>query len=170
LNTYKFANIFTGDSQQKDTDRIAVVVTSLNTSKLLGIPKVASGTGQMQAENVHQLLIDWNLAGKIVGMSFDTTSANTGIHKGACTILEQMLEKNLLYLACRHHILELLAGNAFHEVFGSTTSPTVKLFENFRKNWTQIDVQVYHPLESTDFKKLFLRQLRNEAVEFLRNV
>jgi len=134
------------------------VVTGLNTSKLLGIPKLASGSGQLQAESVHQLLTDWDSAENIVGMSFDTTSANTGKIRGACTVLEQMLKKKLLYLACRHHILELIAGNAFNKIFGLTTSPTVKLFDDFRKKWDQIDTLTYEPIEIAHFKKQFPRQ------------
>ena len=36
----------------------------------------------------------WGIADKIFAVGFDTTSSNTGVHKGACTILQQLLEKN----------------------------------------------------------------------------
>jgi len=44
----------------------------------------------------------------VVGMSFDTTAANTGHRNGTCVLLEHKIGKDLLWLACRHHILEVL--------------------------------------------------------------
>jgi hypothetical protein len=54
-------------------------------------------------------------------MSFDTTSSNTGATNGAAVILERMLNKQLLHLACRHHVLELIAEAVFSTVFEKST-------------------------------------------------
>jgi hypothetical protein len=70
------------------TDRITIAVTGFNVSKLLGVKKSMTGTGEAQAKNVYDLLQKWKLTQHVVGMSFDTTSSNTGINKGACTLLE----------------------------------------------------------------------------------
>ncbi|KAJ8416198.1 hypothetical protein AAFF_G00382200 [Aldrovandia affinis] len=61
-------------------------------------------------------LKDWDLTERIGGMSFDTTSSNTGRNNGACVLIEQQLKKDLLYFACRHHVLELLFAEAFKTV------------------------------------------------------
>lgn len=47
--------------------------------KTLGISKLEPGSGE------DQLLDLWNLITDIIGMSFDTTSSNTGSKNGACT-------------------------------------------------------------------------------------
>ena len=44
----------------------------------------------------------------IIACGFDTTSSNTGVNKGSCTLLQQLLLRQLLWLACRHHILGLV--------------------------------------------------------------
>jgi hypothetical protein len=54
-----------------------------------------------QAEATHKLLIEWKVDANVVRMSFDTTSANTSVHNGACVVLEKLLGRNLLNFACR---------------------------------------------------------------------
>jgi hypothetical protein len=57
----------------------------------------------------------------VIGMSFDTTSSNTGVNNGSSVLLERMLKKNLLHLACRHHVLELVGEVVFSTVMGKST-------------------------------------------------
>ena len=66
-------------------------------------------------------------------MCFDTTSSNTGRINGACVILQQLLGQDLLHLACRHHILELIAGAAFKTVITSSSAPDIQLFKRFKR-------------------------------------
>ncbi|KAG0721029.1 hypothetical protein GWK47_047288 [Chionoecetes opilio] len=65
-------------------------------------------------------------------MSFDTTSSNTCRNNGACVLIEQQLKKDLLYFACRHHVLELLLAAAFTTVMGPTSGPEMTLFKRFQ--------------------------------------
>jgi len=78
-------------------------------------------------------------------MCFDTTSSNTGRLAGACVLLEQMLGKELLLLACRHHIMELIIGAVFKVCMGSSSSPEVPFFKRFREHWTSVDTNKYEP-------------------------
>jgi hypothetical protein len=89
--------------------------------KLLGIPKLSSGTGANQADATFESIQQWGLTENIAGMSFDTTSSNTGSHNGAAVLLEAKFGKRLIYLACRHHILELLAESVFSTLFDKST-------------------------------------------------
>ena len=50
--------------------------------------------------------------GRIIGMSWDTTSSNTGKHGGSATLFEQELQRSILWLACRHHVGELHVKHA----------------------------------------------------------
>jgi len=97
-------------------------------SQLLTVTKLPSGTGQAQASDVFEALIDRNVGTRVNTMCFDTTSFNTGRSMGACVLLGQMLGKELLYLACRHHVLELAVGAVFYYFTGSTSGPEVPLF------------------------------------------
>jgi hypothetical protein len=100
--------------QSKETvDRLAILVSGEGTTKLLGVPKIHSGTGEAQAMSVYKLVNEWNLKDRVQFMSLDATSSNTGLKSGACMILEQKLGRNLVSLACRHHVMELIVAKVF---------------------------------------------------------
>ena len=46
----------------------------------------------------------------------------------------------LLWLACRHHILELVIGAAFFQLFGDTKAPDVILFKMLKKSWDSLNL------------------------------
>lgn len=55
---------------------------------------------------------------------------------GAVVFLEQFLGRVLLYLACRHHIFELILRLVFETKTDlPTKSPNVPLFVRFQKEW-----------------------------------
>src|SRR6218665_3325061 len=84
-------------------DRLPVILSGLGVSQLLGVPKLhGGGTGEAQATAVAQLLQEWGVVDRVSAMCFDTTASNTGRRNGACVLLEQKLEKDLLHLVCRH--------------------------------------------------------------------
>ncbi|ESN94235.1 hypothetical protein HELRODRAFT_164040 [Helobdella robusta] len=64
--------------------------------KLLSVPKLESGTGERQATEVHECLLEWNLEESVKALVFDTTASNTGKKNGACTLLQQKLGRNFL--------------------------------------------------------------------------
>ena len=103
---------------KEHVDRLPVIVTGNGVLQLLKVAKLPNGTGLQQAKAVVEALDDWDLKQKVVAMSFDTTSSNTGRKQGACVMIEQELETDLLHLACRHHILELLVQTAFTTLMG----------------------------------------------------
>ncbi|KAG0730316.1 hypothetical protein GWK47_028483 [Chionoecetes opilio] len=59
------------------------------------MPKLPAGTGAAMATKVVEVLGEWGIKEKVVGMSFDTTASNTGIHTGCCRLLEEALGKPL---------------------------------------------------------------------------
>lgn len=127
------------DERNQKIDRIAIVVTGLNIQKIIAIAKTDDGSGVVVSDTVHEHLAAWTILPKIVAMCTDTTTANTGGIKGACVLFEKIIKRNLIYLACRHHMLELIIGAIFILLFGETTSPTTEMFENFKRDWCQID-------------------------------
>ncbi|KAG0721150.1 hypothetical protein GWK47_047038 [Chionoecetes opilio] len=50
--------------------------------RLLNVPKLPNGTGSEMAKAVVGALEDWDLTERIGGISFDTTSSNTGRNNG----------------------------------------------------------------------------------------
>ena len=91
-------------------------------------------------------LHDWNLDDQVQIMCCDTTASNTGRLSGACVLLEQRLERQLLLFACRH-IYELLLKSVFEaKIQQVTNNPDIPLFKRFRDNWSNIDstnIQIY---------------------------
>lgn len=116
-------------------DRLAILVSGDGVDKLLGVPMLPSGTGKAQADAVMEALQDWGLEDRVIGLGFDTTASNTGIIGGTCILLEQALGRQLLNLACRHHMHELVAMKAFTECMGPSTGPEIVLFSRFKNQW-----------------------------------
>jgi len=145
-------------------DRLPVLVSSLTdgTTKLLGVPKLKSGTGNVAANAVLEQVRSWNCEPLIVGMCFDTTASNTGRLKGACTILEQLIGRNLLWMACRHHMFEVLLSDAFGVCLGPSTGPDILFFKRFRENWPKLNThcipQHTPKILATDSLKMFISE------------
>ena len=129
---------------------ICVYISGANTdrvTKLLGVPEVGSGSGKDQKEVVVQMLKKWKIFEQIAGLVFDTTSSNTGNEIGACKLLEEYLEKAVLWLACRHHIYELHIKHVVEAITGNTKDPGVKLYRRLRAEWPRLSK------DSTNLKK-----------------
>lgn len=142
-------------------DRTAVLATHGQEEQLLRIPFIPKGSGFEQAKAVHSQLSEWGITEKIEALCCGTTSSNTGRIEGACIHLEQQLQKNLLYLQCRHHIYELLLKGVFYEVLRSTSGPETPIFKRFRPtiNLKDFDFGVSDP-EVMPF-------LKDDVVHFL---
>lgn len=115
-------------------DRLPVLVTSLvdGCTKLLGVPKLTCGSGLETSKSVVQHLEEWKCKSHVIGMCFDTTASNIGKWTGACTLVEKAIGHDLLWLACRHHMLKVLLSDAFTICFGSSSGPEILLFKKFR--------------------------------------
>lgn len=147
-------------------DRLPVIVSGEIEDKLLGVPKLQSGTGEAQASAVFKILNDWHIADKVIGMTFDTTSVNTGVHNGTCVLLEKKLNKNLLHLTCRHHMFEIIMSVVFTHCMGPSSGPDIPLYKRFKKAWSNLDKSKYEPGVKN---KSILTAVENEkdaAIEF----
>lgn len=71
------------DPEKSKHDRLAVIVTSGKTEKILGVPKLENSTGREQATAIYEQLLNWNLQEDIKALCCDTTSSNLGHIKGA---------------------------------------------------------------------------------------
>lgn len=126
-------------SGKEKGERLAIVLTSENGDKLLRIPMIEDGTGESVAEAVFNALNQCKIYDLVEMICFDTTAVNTGSKRGAATLLEQKLGRDLLFFPCRHHISELMIRAVFELYFGKTTAPTVSEFDEFSRQWARID-------------------------------
>lgn len=158
----------TGEGDKYTADRVAVLVTSPEDfEKLLGVPKVERGTGEAQAAACVATIDQWALRSKIRGLVFDTTASNTGLHNGACTIIEETLGRELVWIPCRHHILELLLSAAFRSAFGPTAGPETGLFKRFKKEWGKVNQAAFVLPTDEVFEQRGLQHLRTVTVDYL---
>lgn len=151
-----------GILKTEQKERVAVLVSHGTKEQLLGVPETDSSSGEEQALAVYECLEEWGLASSVVAMCFDTTASNTGRLNGACNLLEQMLGRELLYLACRHHVLEVLLRGVFDCKFGSTSGPQPDIFKRFQKEWSAIDKSKF------DVGENVLKLLPKEEVENIK--
>ncbi|KAF0310008.1 hypothetical protein FJT64_018910 [Amphibalanus amphitrite] len=156
------------DSLGTSEHRLAILVSGgpdHTGGKLLAVPTIADGTGLAQAEATATALDDWGVSDNVVGLCYDTTSSNTGRLKGAVVKLEAMLEKKLLRLECRHHVLELVLGAVSTALFGPTSGPVDAKFQDLKRRWPQLDTSEMRFLFIEDS---WLQELRDATIEQLQ--
>ena len=78
---------------------MAVLVNINGETYLLGVPPLASSTGEDQFLGVMDLIKEYQLTSKTRGICFDTTSSNTETNKGSVSRISKELNKCLLKLA-----------------------------------------------------------------------
>lgn len=158
------------EGSSKSYDRLAVIVSNLSgQSQLLGVPALKSGTAENIAEAVFTLLQEWDLVDSTIGMSFDTTSVNTGHLAGACIRIEQMFKKELMHFACRHHIMELIMSGIFNEIYGPSSGPNIPLFKKLKTNWDRIDKTRICTEVSNDIQLIF-KPVKTKIIKFAKNL
>ena len=135
---------------------------------MLGVPPADSSKGADQLAVLTKLIEEWGIKEYIMGIGFDTTASNTGIHNGAVTLVEKYIGQACLWSACQRHIYELHIKHAAESVFGPTSSPSDKLFKNLRLNWLDLVDRIdYSDLSVFDWEGLRGTVLETEAFETL---
>lgn len=163
-------NFTNTEIQATKVHRLAIVLSSGKEMKLLGIPTITKGSGVMQFNAVMGAINEWQVKDKIVGMSFDTTAANTGGSTGTCIQVYNDFNQRILYLACRHHIHELVLKRIFNITMEkSTTAPTVPLFDRFKSSWLNVNKTIFEPGVNDDFvDSSFETAEKHQLIDFCR--
>jgi hypothetical protein len=169
------------DNDVVKVDRLPVLMTSAvdGSTKLLGVPALPSGTGRDTSQAVINQLQSWNCDSLVVGMCFDTTASNTGRLNGACKLLEVNVGRALLWLACRHHMHEILLSDVFTVCFGPSTGPEILFCKRFRESWDKLHshepnlgetplIEVSASLQSFIMKQLTEKHPRDDYLELLQ--
>jgi len=88
----------------------------------------------------------------------------TGPKNGAALEIEHLLEKEMLWLPCRHHVCELVLETTFHTVMGPSKGPRIKIFEDFQKNWSKIDQSSFSTVLDCPAELSFLDKQTREGI------
>ena len=71
----------------------------------------------------------WFSPPRIIGLVFDTTSVNSGVNRGIAVQLQNKWGVDLLEIACRRRIYEIICGDVGKIVYGDTKSPKNHIFD-----------------------------------------
>ena len=97
-------------------------------------------SGPQLTKVTKDLLDEWECTRTVVGVVLDTTSLNTGAITAGCVSVQSALEKNLLWLACRHHIDEVILTNIWNSLdIEVSRGPDITLFMRFKENYEAIE-------------------------------
>ena len=158
------------DITGKETvDRLPILVSGVGVQKLLSVPKLPSGTGENAASAGHDVTVAWRINDQVKCMCFDTIAANTGPRNGACILLEQKFGKDMLWLACRHHILEIILEAVVLLCVGPSSGPDILLFKRFQKSWVSFDSTKYHTAQSDKNASNALTDITDESIVFCKD-
>ncbi|KAL4127287.1 hypothetical protein QTP88_011464 [Uroleucon formosanum] len=81
--------------------------------------------------------------------------------------LEQKLGRNVLFLACRHHIFEITLQAVFIEAkFAPSSGPDIPLFKRFIDNWKNINKNEYFVWTDDSMTFDILNNVRDEILGF----
>ena len=145
-------------------DRLPILTTGAGITQLLGVSKLSSGTAEATAAAVYNLLEHWNVTNKVKAMCFDITASNSGQKNGACVLLEGKNKQNLLHLACRHYIYELVLGSGFSVTIKYAASPDIQLFKRFQTKWPEMDHVKYRTALDDVHTKECMSEFREECI------
>jgi len=158
------------DITGKETvERLPIIVSGKGVDQLLGVPKLPSGTGEAAATAIQEALVAWSITDHVKCMGFDTTSVNTGKQKGTCTLLEQKLGKNMLWLACRHHILEIILEAVVLHSLGVSQGPDILIFKRFQRRWPSINQKDYQTVVCNEMYSNAFADIADETITFCMN-
>ena len=125
-------------------DRLVIALSSPCNlpGQFIASPAMSDGTGDTMARCVYGVINDLGLLDGVQALVFDTTASNTGRWNGSSTLFGAMVERPLLWLACRHHISELFIKHANIEIRGESKGPDDSLFKEFKKFFGFINLDI----------------------------
>ena len=146
-------------------DRLPILVSGQDVVKLLSVPKLRDGTANTMTREILQTMDDWGLCDHIKGLCFDTTASNTGAKNGVCIKLELDIGRELLNLACRHHVCEIMLEKVFslHDV---SKSPNIEIFGHFRDYWPRIDQNAFSTAMEDDSTAAVVTPWKDAVIHF----
>ncbi|XP_044591463.1 uncharacterized protein LOC123269692 [Cotesia glomerata] len=111
----------------------------------------------------------WGVSNYIKAICFDTAATNTGIHHGAGVELEKILKRKLIWLPCRHHVIELVIKGVFEAYWPVQSGPNVPFFNRFKIGWNKINTSKYNAGINDKIVANILLNKKDELLSFIDN-
>ena len=154
---------------QKKQEVIAVLLTSTVEDKEIWLNlEPATECGSINAETGAKHILGsvekYNInKDVIIGISFDTTSVNTGVVSGIATQIQANFGHNLMWLPCRHHIFELCLKVLVQNVLGGTESPEEGLFKQLCRIWSNLNPKKFDIYEAQSRR---MKEQASDVIDF----
>ncbi|KAL4718325.1 hypothetical protein ACJJTC_011720 [Scirpophaga incertulas] len=129
--------------------------------------KTKRGTSEACASAVYDAINSWNLSDKVKCLCFDTTAVNTGLRSGVCVLLERKMDKNMLWFACRHHIMEIMLSGVVDQSLAPSSGPDIQLFKRFKNSWDSIDQSDFKTI-TDDAEANILAEVAADRISFAK--
>lgn len=94
---------------------------------------------------------------------------NLGIYKGTCVLIEKELGRKLVWLPCRHHIMEIILRGVFEVLWKTTSGPNIPIFVRFKNYWDKVDQSNYKSGMEDETVANTLIGKKAEIVTFINN-
>ena len=149
---------------------LAVVLSGaphLVEGKMLEVEEIPDGTGRTQCDTTLAVLTACKATDSVKALLFDTTASNSGIRKGAATLLMKELKRVLMWFECRHHMAELFVKPVWIQLFGEETSPDWSDFGHFKKMFPFIKKE---KVELMTIKPGLEQNSKEKTVELMTNL
>lgn len=151
----------------KTVDRLPILVSGHGVDQLLAVPKLERGTSEACASAVYDAINSWNLSDKVKCLCFDSTAVNTGLRSGVCVLLERKMDKNMLWFACRHHIMEIMLSGVVDQSLAPSSGPDIQLFKRFKNSWDSIDQSDFKTI-TDDAEANILAEVAADRISFAK--
>lgn len=151
-------------SGHETVDRLSIIISGKGIDQLLIVPKLLCGTEDSAVSTFYEILLAWGLCDQVKCMSFDTTATNTGSRNGTCILLEQKMEKDMLWFVCRHQIMEIMLESVLLQALRPSISPEILIFKRFKKSWNTIYQTGFNTVISDAST---LKQVKNISTEMI---
>lgn len=160
----KMMNDLTGPGRER-VERLPILVSGQDVMKLLSVPKLQDGTAPTMTQAVVNAIDEWGLRDRIKGLCFDTTASNTGVRGGVCIRLETEFGREMLNLACRHHISEVMLEKVF-SLHDLSKSPNYEIFSHFRDYWPRINQSAFSSATDDESTAMIVAPWKDDVITF----
>ncbi|GBN16115.1 hypothetical protein AVEN_166936-1 [Araneus ventricosus] len=118
-------------------DRLAIITSGNDDEKLLGVPKLTSGTGENIAEAIYSSLEQWYIVAKVQGMSFDFNKHRSHQRSMHYFRTESGPIINVVSLSSSYAGTDI--SEIIYFIFGPSSSPEISLYKRFKTVWNGIE-------------------------------
>lgn len=127
--------------------------------KLLNIKELPDGTSRSFIEAIRTEVERYQLVSHIKFVCSDTPNVNFGHIDGLMALYFKEVSSNVLFIQCRHHVLELILAKVWGILFAVSNGPNLDLCEKFSKVFDSIKANGHETgLELANFSNNFVRE------------